>query len=123
MVFTFAYEHSIVFVLLLKNQKGVEQPIAFFSRVIRGVVLKYDIMEKQSFSLAKALKDFRVSIFHYHVVAYVPSAVVKNILTQSDLDGRRGNWIATILEYDIEIKPTKLIKGYDLAQMMEKSNF
>jgi hypothetical protein len=33
-------------------------------------------------------------------------------------DGKRGKWIATILEYDIEIKPTKLIKGQGLAKLM-----
>lgn len=31
--------------------------------------------------------------------------------------------IATILEYDIEIKPTKLIKCQGLAKIMAKSNF
>lgn len=105
-----------------KNQQGVEQPIAFFSKVLRDATLKYDIMEKQAFSLVKALKYFRVYIFHSPGVAYVPSSAVKNILTQSDSDGRRGNWIAAILEYDIEIKPTKLIKGQGLARMMTESN-
>ena len=34
----------------------------------------------------------------------------------------RGEWIATILEYDMEIKPTKLIKGQGLAKQMVESN-
>ena len=37
------------------------------------------------------------------------NSVVKEILTQNGPDGKRGKWIATILEYDIEIKPTKLM--------------
>jgi hypothetical protein len=45
------------------------------------------------------------------VIAYVPSTSVKDILVQLDIDGRRGKWIARILEFDLEIKPTKLIKG------------
>jgi hypothetical protein len=44
-------------------------------------------------------------------------------LTQDNPDGRRGKWIVVILEYDIEIKPTKLIKGQGLAKMMVESNF
>ena len=33
-------------------------------------------------------------------------------------------WIAVLLEYDIEIKPTKtLIKGRGLAKMMTDSNY
>jgi len=73
--------------------------------------LKYDIIEKQAFSLVKAIKDFRVYILHSHSIAFVPSAVVKDILTQNDTDGKRGKWIVIIIEYDIEILPTKLIKG------------
>ena len=36
--------------------------------------------------------------------------------------GKRGKWIVVILEYDLEIKPTKLIKGQALAQLMAESN-
>jgi hypothetical protein len=80
-------------------------------------------MEKQAFSLVKAIKDFRVYILHSHTIAYVSNVVVKDILTQDNPDGRRGKWIAVILEYDIEIKPTKLIKGQGLAKLMDESNF
>ena len=62
-------------------------------------------------------------VLHSHVFAYVPNSVVKDILTQPNLEGKRGKWIASLLEYDVEIKPTKLIKGQGLAQMMTQSNF
>ena len=78
-------------------------------------------MEKQAYTLFKALKDFRVYILHSHIIAYVPKIVVKDILSQ-DPDGKRGKWIAVILEYDLEIKPMKLIKGQGLAQLMAESN-
>ncbi len=72
-------------------------------------MLKYDIMEKQAFPLIKSIKYFRVYILHSHIIAFVPSAVVKDILTQNDPGGKRGKCIAVILEYDIEIRPIKLI--------------
>jgi len=53
----------------------------------------------------------------------VPNVIVKDILTQNGLDGKRGKWTTIILEYDIEIKPTKLIKGHGLAKLMVESNF
>ena len=71
--------------------------------------------------MVKVLKDFRVYILHSHTIAYVPNIVVKDILSQ-DPDGKRGKWIVVILEYDLEIKPMKLIKGQGLAQLMAKSN-
>ena len=79
-------------------------------------------MERQAFALIKALKDFRDYILHSHVISFVPHTVVKDILNQ-DPDGKRGKWIAIILEYDLEIKPTKLIKGQGIAKLMAESNF
>jgi hypothetical protein len=79
-------------------------------------------MEKQAYALVKALKDFRVYVLHSRVTAYVPSASVKDILIQPDIDGRRGKWIAKILEFDLEIKPTKLVKGQGLAKLLAESN-
>ena len=70
----------------------------------------------------KALKEFRVYILHSHSIVFVSSVVIKDILTQAELDGRRAKWIATLLEYDIEIKPTKLVKGKGLAKLMAQSN-
>jgi hypothetical protein len=120
---SFASEHTIAAVLLQKNNEGYEQPIAFFNKCLRDAALNYKIVEKQDFSLVKAIKDFRVYILHSHTISYVLNAVVKDILTQDNPDDRRGKWIVVILEYDIEIKPTKLMKGQALAKLMVESNF
>ena len=34
----------------------------------------------------------------------------------------RSKWIAKILEFDLEIKPTKLIKGQGLAKLLAEAN-
>ena len=73
--------------------------------------------------MIRALKEFRVYILHSHVTSYVPSHAVKYILTRSEPDGRRAKWIAVLLEYDLEIKPTKLIKGQGLGKLMAQSNY
>ena len=79
-------------------------------------------MEKKAYAIVKYLKYFRVYVLHSHIIAYVPSNVVKSILTQPDPEGKREKWIVVLLEYDNEIKPTKLIKGKGLAKMMTDSN-
>ena len=66
----------------------------------------------------KSLKSFWVYILHSKVIAYVPNIVVKYVLVQPDTKGRRGRWIVKILEFDIEIRPTKLIKGLGLAHFL-----
>jgi hypothetical protein len=79
-------------------------------------------MEKQAYALVKSLKAFRIYVFHSNITAYVPSASVKDILIQPNIDGRRGKWISKILEFDLEVNPTKLIKGQGLAKLLVESN-
>lgn len=57
------------------------------------------------------------------IIAYVPNAAVKDVLIQSDVEGKRGKWIAKIQEYDVDIMPTKLGKGKGLENMLIESNF
>ena len=123
MIFSFASKHTIARVLLKNNEKNEEQPIAFYNKALRESTLKYNIMEKHAYACVKALKEFRVYIMHSHSIVFVPSTAIKDILTQAEPDGRRGKWIATLLEYDIEIKPTKLVKGQGLAKLMAHSNY
>jgi len=123
LIFAFASEHTIATVILQKNNEGHELNIVFFSQSLRDVALKYNIMENKEFDLVKAIKYFRVYILHSHIIAYVPNSVVKDILTQNSPYGKIGKWIVVILEYNIEIKPTKLIKGQGLARVMVESNF
>jgi hypothetical protein len=94
-LFLFSSEHTIVGVLLQKDDQNFEKPIAYFIRTLRDSPLRYDIMEKQAYALVKALKEFRTYILHSHIIAYVPSNSVKDILTQPDPEGRRGKWIMT----------------------------
>jgi hypothetical protein len=82
LIFSFAFEHTITAVLLQKNKEGFEQPIAFFSKSFRDAELKYDIMEKQAYTMVKALKAFRNYVLHSNIIAYVPTIFVKDILVQ-----------------------------------------
>jgi hypothetical protein len=123
LIFSFASEHTLAAVLLQKNEEGFKQPIAFFSKSLRDAELRYDIMEKQAYAMVKALKAFRTYVLHSKVIAYVPTNSVKDILVKSDSDGKRGQWHAKIQEFDLEIKPTRLVKEQGLAKLLAESNF
>jgi hypothetical protein len=70
----------------------------------------------------KALKAFRFYVLHSKVTTYVPSASVKDILMQPNIDEKRSKWIAKVLEFNLEIKPTKLVKGQGLAKLLAEAN-
>jgi hypothetical protein len=121
-IFSFASNDTIATVLLQRNDQGHEQPVAFFSKTLRDVEVKYDPIEKQAYALIKSLKAFRIYILHAKVIAYVPSSSVRDVLIQPDIDGKRAKWISKLIEFDIDIKPTKLIKGQGLAKLLAEEN-
>jgi hypothetical protein len=84
--------------------------------------MRYEIMEKHDYALVKALKSFRVYIMHYKFISYLPLASVKEIGIHNNIDRKRSKWIAKIMEFDLEMKPTKLVKGKILARLLAKSN-
>lgn len=53
----------------------------------------------------------------------MPSTLVKYVLTQPDVDGRRAKWIAKLIEFNIEIKPTKIVRGQGLTKLMPEENY
>ena len=107
-------------VLLQKDDECLDHPISFFSKTLRDSELKYDPIEKKAYDVIKSLKSFMVYILHAKFISYVPSTTVKDVLTQPDIDGKRAKWIAKLIEFDIEVKPTKLVKGQGLAKLMAK---
>ena len=68
--------------------------------------------------MVQALKELQLYILQTHIISHVPTIVVKDILKQPDPEGRRGKLIAVLLKYDLEIRPTKIIKGQGLAKLM-----
>jgi hypothetical protein len=42
-------------------------------------------------------------------------------LIQKELGDRRGNWLTTFQEYDLEIKLAKLVKGQGLCKLMAET--
>jgi hypothetical protein len=107
---------------LQRNVDDQEQPVAFFNKVLRDVEVKYELLEKPAYSLNKSLKAFRVYILQAKVIAYVPSSSIKDVLIQPNIDGKRSKWIAKLIEFDVEIKPAKLVKGQGLAKLLVEEN-
>jgi hypothetical protein len=80
MILSFSSFDTMATILLQNNDEGFKHPIVFFSMALRDAELRYDIMKKWAYALVKALKYFRVYVFHSKVISYVPSASVKEIL-------------------------------------------
>ena len=104
-----------------ENKEGIQAPIAFMNMPLKNQELRYSQMEKHAYAVVRALKNFRFYILHSHSVIYVSDFVVKGILTQQEVGcNNRGAWIEKFQEFDIEIKPKKLVRGNALCKALEK---
>ena len=63
------------------------------------------------------MKHFQPYLLRSHTKIIVPHSLVGYLLIQKELRDRRGNWLAYLQEYDLEIKPTKLVKGQGLCNL------
>lgn len=53
---------------------------------------------------------------------YVPHSTVKRILTQQDIGmNERASWVSKIQEFNLDIRPTNLVRGKDLCKLIFES--
>eukprot|EP00253_Pinus_taeda_P002777 PITA_02777 len=117
-LYTFSSEKSYAAILTQANQDKAEAPIAFFSSNLQGAELNYSDVEKQAYVVFKAIKHFRPFLLKTHTNIIVSFPVVKNLLVQKDVGEKRANWVTSLQEYDIEIKPANIVKGQGFYRML-----
>ena len=52
----------------------------------------------------------------------VPYVTILNVLFQKELGEKRAHWMTALQEYDLDIKPTKIVRGKGLCQLTAQSN-
>jgi hypothetical protein len=104
-------------VLIQKNEVGEEFPVSFLRTRLQGVELNYPTIDKQAFAVFKALKNLCPYLLRSHTKVIVPHSLVTSLLIQKESGDKRGNWITYLQEYDLEIKPNKLMNGQGLCKV------
>ena len=120
-LYTFSSDHSIVVVLTHKNEDRGEFLVSFMSTGLQGAELKYTTIDKQAFVVFKAVNHFRPYLLRSHTKIIVHHTTVRALLIQKEPRDRRGNWLTTLQEYDLEINPTKLVNGQGLCKLAAKA--
>eukprot|EP00253_Pinus_taeda_P010379 PITA_10379 len=105
-------------VLTQINDHDLEAPISFFSSNFQGAELNYSEVEKQAFAVYKAIKHYWPFLLKAHTKVIVPFSAVRQLLIQRELGEKRANWVTTLQEYDLEIKPTKIVRGQGFCRLL-----
>jgi len=46
---------------------------------------------------------------------------MRNLLVQKDLGEKRALWMTSLQEYDLEIKPTQIVRGQGIFKLVDDS--
>ena len=80
--------------------------------------MNYPAVDKQAYVVFKAIKQFQPYILKNQTKVIVPHPAVRSLFIQKELEERRGNCVTALQEYDLEFRPTSIIKGKGLCKLM-----
>ena len=80
--------------------------------------LKYSSLEEKVYALVKEVGHFRTYILNSPITTYLPYPPVKMMLSQPLREGRWENWLEKLLEFDVEVKSMKVVKGQGICRFM-----
>ncbi|XP_050242111.1 uncharacterized protein LOC126691074 [Quercus robur] len=104
--------------LLAQEHEGVEKPVYYISKLIKGPKLRYSTAEKVYLSLAFAVTKFNHYFLGHRVQLVAKSNPVKYLFTRPQLLGRMVQWAILTSCLNIEcIRPTA-IKGQAVADLL-----
>ena len=66
----------------------------------------------------KSIKYFRPFLLKTHKKVIVPFSVVRQLIIQREIGEERANSVTTLEEYDLDIKPTKIVKGQGFCRLL-----
>ena len=97
--------------LLAQDQGGVEKPLYYISRLMKGLELRYSIAEKVCLSLAFVVSKFNHYFLRHHIKLVTKSNPVKYLLTRPQLSGRMAQWAILTSCHYIKCIRLSAIKG------------
>jgi hypothetical protein len=92
--------------------------MAFFSEGLKDYENNYSYVEKQVIAVVRSLKKFRHLLSQSRIQLLVPNSSVKDFLLSRDINEKRAGWITKVMEYDVDIKITKLVRGKGLCEQL-----
>ncbi|XP_059441915.1 uncharacterized protein LOC132174241 [Corylus avellana] len=102
---------------LIREEEGVQKPVYFISRALKGAEERYPQMEKLAFALTISSRKLR-PYFQAHTIKVLTEYPLRKVLRKLDLSGRLANWAIELGEFDIEFFPRNSIKGHALADFL-----
>lgn len=119
-LYAYGSNSLVAIILTQKHEKNEEYPIAFFSQTMNNYEEKYTFIEKEVLAILKSLNKLKHYIAQNKVLVLTIHLNVRSYIMQGEIGEGRPGWISKIRKYDVEIRPTKLIRGKALCNQLTK---
>ncbi|XP_074377026.1 uncharacterized protein LOC141718544 [Apium graveolens] len=112
-----AISEQAVSAVLVKEEKKLQKPVYYISKVLHGAELNYSTTEKFALALITASRKLR-PYFQAHKIEVLTDQPLRNILHSPKASGRLIRWAIELGEFDIKYKPRTAIKAQALADFV-----
>ncbi|XP_057443853.1 uncharacterized protein LOC130736009 [Lotus japonicus] len=112
-----AVREKAVSSVLVREEEGVQLPVYFVSRSLKGAELRYPMLEKVALTLLNTARRLR-RYFQVHRIIVCTDQPIRQVLHKPDLAGRMVSWSIELSKHDIRYEPRKAIKAQVLADFL-----
>ncbi|KAJ3698137.1 hypothetical protein LUZ61_001842 [Rhynchospora tenuis] len=112
-----AASDTAVSAALVREEKGVQKPVYFISRVLRDAETRYPPVEKAAFAVMIASRKLK-PYFQAHPIKVLTELPLRRALGQLDVAGRLLKWAVELSEYDVTFIPRTAYKSQILADFV-----
>jgi hypothetical protein len=104
---------------LVKEESGCQSRIYFVCEALQGSELKYQRLEKVSYTLLLASQYLR-PYFQCHPITVRTNQPIRQILHKPNLAGRMMIWVVQLSQYYISYESRQLVKAQALAEFVSE---
>ncbi|XP_050290030.1 uncharacterized protein LOC126728209 [Quercus robur] len=112
-----AITHAAVSVALVREEDGIQKPVYFTSRALRGTEERYPQMEKLAFALVIAARRLK-PYFQAHTIIVLTNKPLRKAMNSPEAAGRMALWAIELSEFDIQYRPWTAMKGQAVADFV-----
>ena len=102
---------------LVRERDGIQQPVYYCSRALRGAEERYPKMEKLILALVTTARRLQ-PYFQAHTIEIPTEHLTRQILHKPETSGRLIKWAIELSEFNIRYKPRTAVKGQVLADFI-----
>ncbi|XP_012833285.1 PREDICTED: uncharacterized protein LOC105954155 [Erythranthe guttata] len=104
--------------VLLSERNGIQRPVYYVSRMLRGAEKNYSEIERAGLALVATARKLR-PYFLSHTIIVRTNLPLKGTLGKMDVSGRMVRWAVELGQFDIGYEAQAAIKGQILADFLQ----